>query len=218
MVIHARALRASLSEAAAHPPRLSVEGIDLAFITAPGGALFFLKQAGELHIHAKAGPGDQGAAYLEIDRAEAQGAGVIAAIADGRPTTLIADTLYSHASALSGSDADLALRHWAAAGGRATIRHVSLVAGSAGLEARAGEIGADGEGRLAGSISLKAREATRMIARLGAANLIAPEAARAAATVIGVRQAGGGVSLGLNFQAGRTTLGPVAIGAAPKLF
>jgi hypothetical protein len=52
------------------------------------------------------------------------------------------------------------------------------------------------------------------LARLANAGVIDPAAARLAAVVVGAR--GGSATLG--FEAGRTTLGPVALAAAPKVY
>jgi hypothetical protein len=51
---------------------------------------------------------------------------------------------------------------------------------------------------------------------LVAAGVVAPEAARSAGVALAAR--GAGVPVNLQFQAGQTTLGPVALLPAPKVY
>jgi hypothetical protein len=56
---------------------------------------------------------------------------------------------------------------------------------------------------------------------MGDNGLIDPSAAQIAAAVIQAREAGleaKGARVNLNFEAGRTTIGPVALGQAPKVY
>jgi hypothetical protein len=214
----ARVLRASLSDALAHPPRLSVEGLDLTLAAAPGTAPAPFASARELHFHAKAGPRDQGAAYLEIDKAMAVGPGPLADIAAGAPMTLIADGVYSHAGALTGVGFTGALLSWSAAGGDLQVRRLSLQAGSTRVEARSGTLSVGADGRLRGSLGLDLKPAQRLMATLGAHSRLAPEAARVAQAVLAAHDQGGAAAVSLYFQAGQTTLGPVAVGPAPRVY
>lgn len=218
VTVRASALRASLSDASGHPPRLSVEGLDLKFETHAGAGPFLLSDAKAFHFHAKSGPSDQGGAYIEFDRALARGTGGLAALADGRPFTLIADLIYSHAAAVGGRNAGAALRAWSATGGGVTVRRLYLQAGHLVLEARAGALAAGPDGRLRGSLMLSVRDAPRVLAVLGATGVVPSDAVRAAAMVLGANQADGAARIALDFQAGRTTLGPVALGPAPRAF
>ena len=136
--VRAKALRASVSEADRTPPRLSVEGLGLSFSTPPGSAPFALRSASEFHFHMKSGPGDQGAAYIELDGAIASLDGLVGRIAAGLPATLVIDGIYSHASALAGASWPLAARRWSAADGRLQVRRLNIVAGQAEVETRAG--------------------------------------------------------------------------------
>lgn len=217
VVVTGRALRASLSDVGRRPPRLSVEGLDLAFSTPPGARPFVLTSAKELHIHTKAGPDDQGAAFLEIDQGQARLSGLLARIAQGKAVSLQADAIYSHADALAGDSWPQAMRDWAQAGGSLAVRRLKVVAGGAIIESRPGtlEIGADG--RLAGVLPLTLKQAAAVIDAMGTQGAISQQSARAALLVSGVRGAPA-AALNLTFQAGRTTLGPVGIGPAPRLY
>ncbi len=217
VLITGKALRASLSDLGRRPPRLSVEGLDLTFATPPGAKPFLLASAKELHFHTKAGPDDQGAAYLEIDGAAARLSGLLGAIAQGKPVGLVADVIYSHADALAGRDAPGALRDWSSAGGALEVRRLKATAGDALIEARPGALAAGPDGRLQGTLSLSVRQAVRVVGQMGSRGALSPEAARSTLADVAVRGAPA-ASLPLTFEAGRATLGPVAIGPAPRLF
>jgi hypothetical protein len=217
LVVRAKALRASLSDPGRRPPRLSVEGLDLTFATPAGAKPFLLSAAKAFHFHAKAGPDDQGAAYLEIDQADARPEGLLGRVAAGRPVGLVADGIYSHADALAGDDWPQALRDWTQAGGALELRRLRLTAGDALIEAKAGTLTAGGDGRLQGALDLTVRQAAGVVGAMGGLGALSPDAARAALAVAAVRGAPA-ASLTLHFEAGRTTLGPVALGPAPRLF
>ncbi len=220
--VRAKVLRASLSDAEAHPPRLSVEGVSLTFTPAPGSAAFGLASAEGLHLHARSGPQDQGAAYLELDRAVA-GSGLLAHIAAGAPATLIADALFSHAQALAGLPGTNggftgAAKAWSAAGGALTIRRLSLQAGTARVEAQAGTLAAGPDGRLQGMLPVTLAPAPRLMAAIAGRAALSPDTARAAQAVLAAHGKDGAADVTVDFQAGQTTLGPVAIGPAPRLY
>ncbi|HEY2050683.1 MAG TPA: DUF2125 domain-containing protein [Caulobacteraceae bacterium] len=217
LVVTGKALRASLSDIGATPPRLSVEGLDLTFSTPRGAQPFMLTHAQELHLHTKAGPNDQGAAYLEVDGANARLSGLLARIAEGKPVTFVADVIYDHASALAGDSWPHALRNWSRAGGVADVRHLRLLAGEALIDAKPGTLAITFDGRLGGALTLTLRQAEKVIGAMGAEGTLSPDTTRSALAVSGVR--GGPTStLVLHFEAGRTTLGPVALGPSPRLF
>ena len=218
VIVKAKVLRASLSNLGAHPPRVSVEGIGLTFTAAPGADPFFLAAAGELHLHARAGPGDRGAVYFELDRAKAPLPGLLGKIAAGKPVNLAADATYTHAAALTGADWASAVRAWSAAGGALSVRRLRVAAGDAVIDAQSGILTVDDDGRLRGSLSASLRQAPRVLTVMGRQGTIAPEAAGAAAQVVGARGGAAVAAVTLDFQAGQTTLGPAAVGPAPKVY
>ncbi len=219
--LRAKVLRASLSDPAAHPPRLSMEGLGLTFTPAPGSTPFGLASADEFHLHTRSGPQDRGAVYLEIDKATPV-SGLLADIGSGGPVTLIADTLFSHAGALTdpaGVDAGVAgaVQAWSAAGGSLGLRRLSLHAGAAGVEANTGILAIGPDGRLQGALPVTLRSASRLMEAVSARAALAPETLRAAQAVLAAHAKGNFAAVTLDFQAGQTTLGPVAIGPAPRL-
>ncbi|MEP6967942.1 MAG: DUF2125 domain-containing protein, partial [Pseudomonadota bacterium] len=218
VAVKARVLRASLSDAGARPPRLSIEGEGLTFAAPPGAEPFFVTAAREFHLHTRPGPGDRGAVFVELKQASVRLSGLMGRIAAGKPVGLAADAVYSHAGALAGEDWPSAVRAWTSAGGALFVRRIEVDAGDAVLDARAGTLTVGPDGRLQGSLTATLRQAQRALAAMGEAGAIAPEAAGAAAMVVGARGQGSLATVTLDFQAGRTTLGPAAIGPAPKVY
>jgi hypothetical protein len=218
VVVKAKVLRASVSDFAAHPPRIAVEGLGLTFATPKGAKPAFITSAAELHFHAMAGPDDQGAVLLELDGATARLGGLFARIAQGRPIGITGDLIYSHAGAFAGPDWPSAVAAWSGAGGAITVRHVAITAGEAMLDARSGTLTVGPDGRLAGSLAASLRQAPRALAAMDRAGAISPGAAGTAANVPGAQGGRALVTVTVDFEAGQTTLGPAAIGPAPKIY
>ena len=216
--IAAKVLRASLSDLASHPAAFSLEGIGLVFAPAPGAAPYFLQSAAELHIHTRAGPSDQGAFLVEFDRAMSTPASALGRIAAGKSVTLVADAIYSHAGTFAGSTWARAVDAWAAAGGRLEVRRLHLAAGDAAFDAKGAGLSASVEGRLEGALDVSLRHGDRMLTALAQTGAIDPDAARLASAVLQAAPAGALDHTTSTFQAGRTTVGPVALGAAPKVY
>jgi len=218
LVIRSNVLRASLSDIDAHPPRISVEGLGVT-LTGPAGANpFFFSAAKELHLHTRAGPDDQGAFYLEVDQADAPFTGLLGRIADGKPVTLIADSVYSHAGAVDGVDWASAVSRWRDRGGVLNMRTLKLLAGDAVLDAKPGTLTVDQDGRLKGSLNVALRAAPRALAAMTQSGAIRPETAATAASVLDASRQGSVDAVTIDFQAGQTTLGPAAIGPSPKVY
>jgi len=218
VAIGARVLRASVLEADARPPRISVEGLGLTFVTPAGAKRFGLASAQEFHLHTRAGPADQGAAYIEIDRAITTGPGLLSDIAAGGPVTLVGDGDFTQASTANGLGFAGALRGWGEAGGTLTVRRLSLQAGAASLDSRSGTLAITPDGRLAGSMAVRLTGIRRLLGALVADAPLAPEVAKAARAVLAAREVRDTATVTLDFQAGETTLGPVAIGPSPRVF
>ena len=218
VAVAAKVLRASLSDAGGHPPRVSVEGLGLTFTAPPGAAPAPMTRASELHLHSKAGPSDQGAFYVEVDDATIAADSALATLAGPGPATFKADAIVSHAGALTGAGLAGALRGWSRAGGGLTVRTLSLQAAGKGVETRGGELSLDGGGRLKGRLDLTARPGTRLlayVARVGAPGAAALTAAQA---VMAAAASGDRTDVTVDFEAGQTTLGPVGVGPAPRLY
>ena len=112
-----------------------------------------------------------------------------------------------------------AVRAWSGQGGHITVRQGGVTAGDAVLSVTPGApLRVDSDGRLEGSLTTSLRQATRVVGALGSSHIIPEETVAVAQAVVAARQQGEESRLTLDFQAGRTTLGPVAIGPAPKVY
>ncbi len=216
--VRAKALRASISSIGGHPPKLAVEGLDLSFEPAPGAKPFFVSAAKTLQFNLRAGPNDQGQVYLQLGEAKARLAGLFARVAAGKPVSVEVDGVFNHASALVGGDWPSAVDAWRAAEGTMQVRSLKVAAGDAVLDAHSGTLSVGSDGRLRGSLHATLRQAPRALAAMGQEGAIAPEAAYSAAAVATARTQGDIASMTIDFQAGQTTLGPVAIGPAPRVY
>jgi hypothetical protein len=217
VMVGARVLRATVSEADASPPRISVEGLGLTFSAPAGAKPFGLASAQEFHLHTRAGPQGLGAAYVEIDRAVTTGHGLLSDIAAGSPVSFISDGIFTEADAPVGPGFVGLLRGWSAVGGSLTMRRLSLQAGAAGLESRSGTLAIGPDGRLAGSLTLRLTGVPRLLAALVADVPLEPQAAKTAKAVLTAHEARNTATVTAHFEAGQTTLGPVAIGPSPRV-
>lgn len=216
LIVKGKALRASLSGAGGHPPRLSVEGLNLTFATPPGARPFALTSAKAFHLHTRAGPNDQGAIYLGVEGGGAGAPGTLGLIAAGGPVTFTLDGVFSHAGAMTGADWPSRLKAWTRAGGSLSVKRLELTAGKAAIVAKAGDLGIGPDGRLTGDLSVGAAQTPRILGVMAARGALSPEVARAGGAIALART--GSATLPLDFEAGRVTLGPVALGPSPRLF
>jgi hypothetical protein len=93
-----------------------------------------------------------------------------------------------------------------------------LAVGDAALDAHGDGLTASRDGRLDGMLDASVRQGDRMLTALAQTGVVDPAAARMAEAVLQAAPAGGVGHTTLTFQAGRTTLGPVALGPAPKVY
>jgi hypothetical protein len=174
--------------------------------------------AAELHIHTRAGPADQGAFLVELDRATPTPDSALGRIAAGKSVTLAADAIYSRAAGFAGPTWARAVDAWSGEGGRLELRRLHLAVGDAALDAHGDGLTASRDGRLDGMLDASVRQGDRMLTTLAQTGVVDPAAARMAEAVLQAAPAGGVGHTTLTFQAGRTTLGPVALGPAPKVY
>lgn len=219
VAVHGQLIRASLTHIAQRPPSFSFEGVKLSFAPQPGAQPFALTAADRVEFHLRAGPDGEGGVFARVDNGKARLSGLFARVAGDKPVSMVWNSTLSRMSAFSGRDWASAVRHWADAGGAMTVRQAGITAGDAVVGANSGSLGVDHSGRLSGVLDLTLRQAPRALGAMGETGVIAPEAAQAATLVAQARQgAGDAVQATLNFQAGRTTFGPVALGDAPRIY
>jgi hypothetical protein len=216
--VSGKALRASVSGFTQHPPKVAVEGLDLTFQPAPGAKPFFVSAAHHLQFNLRAGPDDQGQIWFQLDGAQARLAGLFARVAGGKPVSLQTDAIFDHASSLTGERWPAIVSAWRGAGGTLRVRSLRVAAGDAVLDARTGALTVGSDGRLRGSLTANLRQAPRALAAMGQEGAIPADAAYSAAAVAAARSQGDVASMTIDFEAGQTTLGPVAIGPAPRVY
>ena len=68
------------------------------------------------------------------------------------------------------------------------------------------------------ALDVSLRQAPRALGEMGREGVIPPANAAAAAAVAEARETGDQARATISFQAGMTTLGPVALGPAPKVY
>ena len=212
-------IHASLSHLDKPLPNLSFEGTKLAFAPEAGAQPFALTAADRVEFHLRPGPDDQAAVFFKVDAGKARLSGLFARIAGDKPISITWDSILSKVSAFKGRDWPGAVRAWTTAGGRMSVRQAGVTAGEAVLGAQGGTLGVGYDGRLSGSLDVTLREAPKALDAMAQTGAIRPEAAMAASAVALARQGSGDVaSASITFQAGQTTLGPVAVGPAPRVY
>jgi hypothetical protein len=221
VTVTGKLVRASLSHFQNTPPNLSFEGVDLSFQPAAGAQPFSLQAAERVEFHLREAPaavGDEAGVWLSVKNGKGQLTGLLGRIAGDKPISIEWDGRLSKASALRGSDWPSAVRAWALAGGRMTVKRGGLTAGDALIGVNSGWLSVGSDGRAVGVLDVSLRQAPRALATLGQTGAIPADRAEAAAAVTQARQSGDLARATINFEAGQTTLGPVAIAPAPKVY
>jgi hypothetical protein len=217
--VSGKLIRASLGKLGNVPPNLSFEGVGLAFQPEPGAQPFGLQSAERVELHLREGPDDEGGVFVRVDNGRARLAGLLGRIAGERPVSIVWNATLSKMSAFRGRDWPSAVRNWTAAGGRMSVRQGGVTAGEAMLGSNSGSLYVGSDGRLRGVLDVTLRQAPRALGAMGQTGVIAPDRADAASAVAAAREGTGDVArASINFEAGQTTLGPVALGPAPKVY
>lgn len=99
-----------------------------------------------------------------------------------------------------------------------SVKRGGLTAGDALIGVNSGSLGVGTDGRANGVLDVSLRQAPRALSTLGQTGTIPADRAEAAAAVAQARETGDLARATLNFEAGQTTLGPVAIAPAPKVY
>jgi hypothetical protein len=214
-----RIIRASLTDFDRRPPSFDLQGEDLSFQPASGAEPFPLSAAQLVEFHLRAGPDDQGGVFVQVTKGKAQLGGLAGRIAGDKPVNLTWNSTLSKMSAFDGGDWGQAVRRWSDAGGLMDVRNTSqLVAGEALVQVRSGSLGVDHDGRLHGTLDVALRQAPQALGAMASAGMLPPTTASAASAVAAARQEGDTARASISFQAGQTTLGPVALGPAPRVY
>jgi hypothetical protein len=219
VAVTGKLLRASLGGLDERPPSFSFQGEGLAFAPGDGAQPFFLTAAELVELHLRRGPDDEGGVFLRVDKGKARLTGLFGRIAGDKPISIEWNSTLSKASALVGGDWPSLVRNWADGGGVMTVRPGSkIAAGDALIEAQKGQLSVGRDGRLRGALAVALKEAPRALGALAATGAAPETAVDAASAVVAARQEGEIVRAAINFEAGTTTLGPVALGPAPRVY
>lgn len=215
------ALRASVSALSRTPPRVVVEFAQPRFAAEEGAEPFPISGAERLILNLIPGPAETGQAGMlfEMTGAEGRPAGVLEAMAERRPFDLRAEADIGEATHLSGSTWGRALSAWAEEGGTLTAVRLEAIAGEDFARGSSDRLAADAGGRMVGDLEVNLRGGTAPLAGLAAAPGVDPRAA--AAVRLGVQITSGlrgDTNLTFRFADGRTRVGVIDLGPAPKLF
>ena len=223
--IAGRAIRASWVGSGDAAPRVIIEGLGLTFAADPGAKPFPLTRADHAEIFTRTAPDGRMDAGLLLEGAQprASGPGAPSLMADltaGRPFGLLWQGIVSHPDAFRGPSAPVAAQAWANAGGAIATVRGGVSSGPRGLGVRPDVLSLSADGRLRGQADFVIRgDASNAMRAVGRDRIVEPLAAAAVALILQAEeQAGWRTEIPLTFQAGVTTLGPVAIGPAPKPF
>lgn len=215
--IGAEVMRASIADAR-RAPRFSLEGRKLTFKPRAGEDAFPFTAAEGLEIHLRPKDGDGTELLWRLDGAATRRSGLFAQVAPLAPLSVRLGAHLDKRGQFKGRDWADAVRNWTAAGGAITVDQLQASVGDVSVTAKGGPLTVGYDGRLRGELGLTFRQGAAALAALGAVQGVDPTAAAAAATVAGARGYGEGAQLQLGFEAGSSTIGPVRIGAAPRVY
>ena len=219
VAVKGEVLHASLAGLERSPPRFSFEGTKLSFTPLAGAQPFALSAADRVELHLRPGPDDQAALLFRVDNGKARLSGLFARIAGERPVSIIWDSILTKTSGFRGSGWPSAVAAWSSGGGVMTVRQAGVTAGEAVIGSQSGTLRVGYDGRLAGAMDVSLRQAPRALGAMADTGMIPPETALAAAAVAAARQGTSDIARArVTFEAGRTTLGPVAIGPSPRVY
>jgi hypothetical protein len=219
VAVGGKLIRASLTDFDKRPPSFDFEGVGLTFQPQPGAQPFSLSAADRVEFHLRAGPDDQGGVFFNVRNGKARLSGLFARIAGDKPISIVWNATLTKMSAFSGENWPGAVRHWTEAGGQMQVRQAGVTAGDALIGATSGTLTVGSDGRLRGVLPVTLRRAPQALGAMGEQGVLPRDTAQAAADVAQAREGPDrSAQATLDFQAGRTTLGPVAIGPAPKVY
>lgn len=215
------ALRASVSSLDRSPPRVVVEFAGARFQAEQGSEPFPIASAGRLVLNLIPGGGDGQTAGLLLDLQDAQPreGGVLQRMTESQPFHLRAEAEVGEAYRLRGRTWPEALGAWASNGGALTEVRTEATAGDDHIRGQSARLAVDAGGRLTGELALDMRGGTAPLEGLAEAPGVDPRAAMAVR--LGVQLTSGlrgDTSLTFRFRDGRTVVGPVDLGPAPKVF
>jgi len=218
VTVTGKLLRASLTNLDQRPPSFSFQGQNLTFTPAAAAEPFALQAADLVELHLRRGPDDEGGLFARLDNGKARLSGLFGRIAGDKPVSIVWNSTLSTISSFHGADWPDAVRRWSDAGGRMTVRDAKLTAGEALIETSASTLAVGPDGRLRGVMPVTLRQAPKALGAMAQTGVLPETTASAASAVASARQTGEVTRATINFEAGQMTLGPVAVGAAPRIY
>lgn len=242
VVVQGDAIRASISGLTQSYPNIAVELANPVFSAQPGAEAFPISRAGRIEFYLrphlgpaeetpvpadaatrlKPGPDSVDVLFRLID-GEGRAGGPVQGMARNGKLTAQIETVIDDASRLRGADSAGVFAAWTASGGRFLNTRGEIAAGDSRATLSSDILAADANGRLQGSIALKAERPLSALAGLARSgspgiNPVGAAGAAAASADPGPVGSGDAVDLTLVFRDGRTFLGPFALAPAPRLF
>jgi hypothetical protein len=219
VAVEGQALRASLSQLRGTPPRVIVEFDQPRFTPTEGSEPFPITQAERLIINLMPEAEGRAGVLFDLDAATPRPGGVLARMSENRVFDLSAEGVADQAARLSGATWSEALAAWSREGGALTEVRLEATAEQDFARGQTDRLSADANGRLVGDLQVHLRGGTAPIAGLAQAPGVDPRAA--AAVAVGAQLTSGfrgETNVLLRFSDGRTVVGPVSLGPAPKVF
>lgn len=222
-------IRASVTGLNRPVPTLALQLMEPTFTAHQGAEPFPLAGADRVEFHLRPHPADAGTSeaeanarrdvFLRLEGARGRPQGPIDRMAAEGRMDLLLQASIDDAVRLRGADVPTALRAWSGAGGRFLDVRGQVRAGEAEAVMTSPQLALDGEGRLAGVVTLDARRVAPALAGLATSDRINPVGAAGAAGAA-TASAGrtGEVDLRVEFRDGRAYVGPFPLAPAPKLF
>lgn len=227
-VVTSPAMRMSLSGLRQKWPNVAIEIQQPQFASAEGAEPFPLASAALIQLYMRpyrgappSNPDDVDMLFRLID-AKGRAGGPVEGFAQGGDLTVQIETVIEKANALRRpSHPAGVLAGWTDAGGRFTKVRGEMQAGVSHGLLTSPALSANADGRLEGTVTFRAEEAMAAIAGLARTmngQGVDPRAAQRAASTQTTTEDAETIELTVNFQKGRTYLGPFAMAPAPKLF
>lgn len=219
VAVQGQALRASVSQLAGAPPRVIIEFDQPRFTPTEGSEPFPITGAARLIINLMPEAEGRAGVLFDLDTATPRPGGVLARMSENRVFDLSAEGVADQAGRLSGATWSEALAAWSREGGALTEVRLEATAEQDFARGQSDRLSADPNGRLVGDLQVHLRGGTAPIAGLAQAPGVDPRAA--AAVAVGAQLTSGfrgETNVLLRFSDGRTIVGPVSLGPAPKVF
>ena len=220
LAISGEVLRMSVAGLDGPLPRIAVEGRAVRLIPAAGDEITF-SAIDRFEARLAQEEGDRARLFLRLDKATPAAQTALARIAGNASVTVGLEGVASGASRLSTGVRAGSLGDWLSGGGKLDVQAGGVALGERPLLSfKPSSLSADADGYLQGRLAFSTGRAGDAALALGDVAILPPDTAAVAAGVSAGQalfSGGGEIDVGLDFHDGRTWLGPVPLGPAPRL-